>query len=394
MSGWIEFVFWLSILGLAHTYFFYPLVILSLAQFSGKPKKGSELAVSNTELPSVTVLIAAYNAQRHIQERIENLLACDYPPALLRIVVASDGSTDDTASIVRRFANRNVDCLEFPDRAGKSATLIRAMATITSDVVIFSDTSTHFSAQSIKSIGLRFTDPAVGIVSGCVRMLDESGNSAEGAYWQLESRVRRAESRLGLLTGVSGAIYGIRRTFFVIPNRPTTNDDMVFPILLKHHHPCQFVFEPEAIATVGSPCGQEQEFRRRRRIGRGAFQSLGLLWPALLPSCGTSAVALISHKILRWLGPFALIIALLSNLVLAGQSFYFTILMLQCLFYLSALFGQYCPSNIKWIRPAKMVSSFFMMNLALLVGFIDWIVNAGNVTWEPTSRPNRFVPPR
>lgn len=371
-----------------HAYVVYPWLIVWMAR-RGQGRIAPPFSFSATNCPRVSVLISAYNAETSIRERIQNLVACDYPTDRMKILIASDGSTDRTVENARDSHAPNLTVLDFKDRRGKTATLIRSMAMIDSDVVIFSDATSHFSADAIRNLSRHFEDPSVGIVSGSIRMLTETGVNAEGLYWKIESTVRRSEAKLGVVTGVSGAIYAIRRSMFVEPTRPTINDDMLFPILAKHKHRCKFVFDEAAIAEVIVPQGMLTEFRRRRRIGLGALQSLPLLFPVLWASDGLSAFALFSHKILRWAVPFALIVLLVSNLLLLGSMAFQAILAIQLLSFCAALLGLIRASSKAWIRWFAVATSFYMMNFALAIGFLDWLFASQNVVWEPTQRPKR-----
>ncbi len=387
--GWIQVPYWLSVAAIAHAYVVYPWVILRLARRVSKPIS-PPFPTSLAAWPKVAILIAAYNAERSIQARIANLVACDYPTERMAIVIASDGSTDGTIRQARESGAANLTVLEFRERRGKAATLVSALGVIDADVILFTDATSHFTSDAIKNLARHFADESVGIVSGRVCMLTESGLSAEGLYWRLESRVRQSEARLGVVTGVSGAIYAIRRSMFVAPECPTINDDMVFPILAKQKHRCRFVLDDEAVAEVVVSQGMRHEFRRRRRIGLGVFQSLQLLWPAIMVSDRLSAFALLSHKVLRWTVPLALILALASNLMLLGHAFYQVAFGVLLLSILAAIFGLFrTSSSMRWTRWCGVATSFYSMNLALLIGFIDWLFSSKKVVWEPTPRPER-----
>ncbi len=385
---WLQAIFWLSLSALVHTYVVYPLIVIGLARFLGRSVQ-SPLLPPDADLPRVSVLIAAYNAGKHIEERVENLQQCHYPANLLSIVVAADGCTDDTTAKLRAIRDPRVRILDYADRRGKAATLVRAMPTIESDIVVFTDASSHFGVDAILHMVRHFSDPTVGIVSGRVCMLTDSGSHAEGFYWRLESNVRRAEASLGIVTGVSGAIYAMRRSVFVPPDGPTINDDMLFPILAKQRHGCRFVLDEEAVAEVVVPHGYAHEFRRRRRIGKGAIHSFALLRPAMSPAKGASAVALISHKVLRWMGPVLLFLLFVSNLGLVAIPLYAFLLVLQGMLVGAALVGYVVPLRYRWGKLCRIATSFYSMNVAFAFGFADWWTAADTLSWEPTPRPSR-----
>lgn len=398
MGWWIQSLYWISIAAVAHTYIGYPLFIIWLAS-RRTARLASPFPTDATDWPKVAILISAYNAEKCIQARIKNLIECEYPLGRMTIVVASDGSTDATALIAKESDFANLIVMDFKERQGKAANLVRAIdrleGEVDADILVFSDATSHFSTKAITNLARHFVDKTVGVVSGRVCMLTDSGQSSEGLYWRMESRVRQSEANLGIMTGVSGAIYAIRRSMFVEPGCPTINDDMVFPILAKHRHQCRYILDKEAIAEVVVPEGIHHDFRRRRRIGLGVFQSLPLLWTAVRGSDSLTVFALMSHKVLRWLVPFALLLAMTCSLILCRLPLYQVLIGLQLVSIIAALFGLIgtCSSQAghRWSRLCAIATSFYAMNLALLLGFVDWLSLSRKVVWEPTPRPERSL---
>lgn len=391
---WIQVLYWSAVAAILHTYVAYPCFVILLARRRPNANNTPNLSDEDAnQLPRVAILISAYNAGKSIRARIENLCQSDYPTDRMTIVVASDGSTDNTVLAAKETLVSNLVVLDFKERQGKASNLIRSIAKMDAEIVVFSDATSYFPPTAIKNLARHFLDESVGIVSGQVRMLTEDGDSAEGVYWRLESKVRQFEAKLGVLTGVSGAIYAIRRSLFVAPNRPTINDDMVFPILVKQSHRCRYVQDNDAIAEVVVAHGIRHEFRRRRRIGLGVFQSLAILLPLLRTMEPFAAFCLLSHKMLRWLGPFALITIFFCSFLLR-ELFLFQVLiclqLLSLLFALLGLIGASKPSSTpRWNRWCAVATSFYSMNLALLFGFVDWVFASKKVVWEPTPRPER-----
>ena len=391
---WIQVLYWSAVAAILHTYVAYPCLIILQARRRCGASNASELSDNDIDLmPRVAILISAYNAEKSIRARIENLARSNYPTERMTIVVASDGSTDNTVLAAKETHVSNLVVLDFKERQGKASNLVRAIEKIDADIVLFSDATSYFPPTAVTNLARHFKDESVGVVSGQVRMLTEDGDSAEGVYWRLESRVRQSEAKLGVLTGVSGAIYAIRRSLFVAPYRPTINDDMVFPILVKQSHGCRYVQDNHAIAEVIVPHGIRHEFRRRRRIGLGVFQSLPILFPLLPTMEPFAAFCLLSHKMLRWLGPFALITIFVCSFLLRELFLFRVLICLQFFSLLCALLGLIGASKPnstpRWNRRCAVATSFYSMNLALLFGFVDWIFASKKVVWEPTSRPDR-----
>lgn len=383
----LQSAFWVAVSLVFYTYIGYPLLIQVAAHRKGETRSGSG-ELRPEAVPNVTVLIAAHNAAEYILQRIDNLLACDYPAAHLRIVVASDGSTDGTADRVRRHSDPRVAVLDFAVRRGKAATLADAVQRLETDVIVFTDAATYFRADSLLRLTRHFADPTVGIAAGEVGIMDGAGKPIEAFYWRQEMRMRRCEARLGILIGASGAMYAIRRSLFVTPSRPVINDDLVLPTLAQLKHGCRFVIDPSAQAYVSYTGGLLQEFRRRCRIGAGAYQALTVLQPLLHPRHAKQAWAFASRKALRWLCPFLMLIAVVTNGALLGTPAYDSLFALQIGFYGMAVVGLWMRGAGRMARLLRLTTSFCVMNLALLAGFFRWVFDTQQATWHPTPRPN------
>jgi cellulose synthase/poly-beta-1,6-N-acetylglucosamine synthase-like glycosyltransferase len=389
----LSIVLWTSLAVVFYSYVGYPLLIFATSRIARRWASNEARPVScaaestEAELPTVTVLIAAYNAEQQIRQRIQNLLACDYPPERLQILIASDGSTDGTVQLAREFDRANVAVIPFPQRSGKARTLVAAVEFVTSQVIVFTDAATEFESMAIRRLAEHFVDPAIGIVAGKVAILDEHGRESESLYWKSEMMVRRSEAELGLLMGVSGAVYAMRRSIFVAPRRPTINDDMVLPMLAHLKHRCKFVFEESALAYAVSSGGLKTEFRRRCRIGAGGFQSLAVLSCLFRLQHFRQAAAFTSHKLLRWICPFLLILILACNVGLLVMPGYQRLLCIQGAAYLLAVIGLFAPNRGLLTRVARTASAFLIMNLAILAGFFQWLIHADQVLWNPTPRP-------
>ncbi len=364
-----------------------------MARLIGKQNPNASLPSTGLDdsnysaLPSVTVLIAAHNPGEQIVVRIKNLLACDYPLEKTQILVAADGCTDNTVQLVRDFKLSHVNVIDYSQRRGKASTLVEAINHVTSEVILFTDASTRFDVATVRRTASHFQDPSTGIVSGKVTMLDEWGKPVESLYWQSEMMVRRAESSIGLMMGASGAIYAMRRRFFVAPTGPIINDDLVFPMLAYLQHRCRFILEPAAIAFATSYGGLRTEFFRRSRIGAGGYQSLPVLRELFRWKNSWQALGFISHKLLRWICPFLLIVMFVCNLGLLMSPGYQNLLWLQSIAYGLAISGLFTPDRGRVTRLAKTASSFLVMNAALLTGFFQWLANANQVIWNPSPRP-------
>lgn len=372
--------FWCSAGGVGYTYLGYPVLIHTLSRLCGRSQSIPD--VPDSGLPRVALLIAAHNEASVIEERILNALSLDYPRELIDIVIASDGSNDGTPDICRSFEGR-VRVLDFPVRRGKAETLNAAIPHLNADIVAFSDANTSMDPGALRRLASWFTDPRVGAVCGRL-ILSDSGRNADGLYWRFETALKACEGNLGGLLGANGAIYAIRRELFQPLPPGTMVDDFVIPLAAKLKSGCRIVFDPDAIAHEETAPNLRAEFRRRARIGAGALQSLATLWPLLSPRHGWTALALWSHKVLRWACPLLLISALLASIALVGHPVYRAAVILQVAFYALCVIGALVPSANRGIL--RLFPMFAAMNLALLVGFIRWMRGTRSGVWNRTAR--------
>jgi cellulose synthase/poly-beta-1,6-N-acetylglucosamine synthase-like glycosyltransferase len=383
--------FWLCVAGIAYAYAIYPAVLWVLAKCFGSaadpPLRREE------DLPSVSLLIAAHNEAAVIQQRIENALKLDYPKDRLEIVVASDGSDDATVDIARQQGGADVRVLDYPTRRGKAAVLNSAVKELRGAIVTLSDANTFTEAASLRRLASWFADPGVGVVCGRLILSDpNSGKNADGVYWRYETFLKKMESRLGALLGSNGAIYAIRAELFPEIPAGTIVEDFVIPLLARLRSGCRIIYDPAAVAWEPSAPDIRGEFRRRVRIGAGDWQALTLLWPLLRPDQGWIAFTFISHKLLRWLGPFLLLGAIGLNLALIGSAFYSHLAVAQAAGYVLALLGAIVPKGVLAWKPLRVANLFVTMNLALLLGFFRFIVGSHSGAWKPTQRDHRPAP--
>ena len=382
-------LFWLCLSLILYSYVGYPLAICVAARLQGErprhPRRRSADGVRRW--PRVSLIIAAHNEEQVIERRIRNALAIAYPSERLEIIVASDGSTDRTQQLVLGYADQGVRLLDLPQRRGKLHALTQAVASARGKVLVLSDASTEFDPHVVKHLSRHFRDPDVGVACGRLILHDPAtGSNVDGVYWKYETWIKRNEARLGALIGASGAIYAIRRKYFVAPPSHLVIDDFVIPVLARLHFGCRTVYEEQAIARQATPANIRSEFARRARIGAGGFQSIRVLWRLLHPRHGWAATAYLSHKILRWLCPFCLMGLLLTNAALLGEPWFQWIWSVQCMFYLLAAAGLFLRGQWQGLRLIRLTTMFSMMNLALMLGFCRWMLGTQKGVWQRTVR--------
>jgi len=382
--------FWLCLAGVCYAYVGYPLIICCLARWFGRRSQAEPL--SDEELPVLSLLIAAYNEEAVIDERVRNALALDYPADKLEIVVACDGCSDATAAIVERYAHRGVRLLDYPQRRGKATVLNDTFRVLNGDIVMLSDANTNTDASAARKLVRWFRDPMVGVVCGRLVLTDpKTGHNVDSLYWKYETFLKRYEGRLGALLGTNGAIYAIRREQFQPIPANTILDDLVIPLRARLQSNCAIIYDAQAIAYEETPADVRDEFRRRSRIGAGGFQSIGLLGKLLNPRRGWIAFTFLSHKVLRWLCPFLLVGMLLSSMLLSQDSFYAGLLLAQGAFYTLALMLSWVPGQPRAIKPLRLTTMFTSMNAALLMGFWLWASGGQKAAWRRTARLSVMV---
>jgi cellulose synthase/poly-beta-1,6-N-acetylglucosamine synthase-like glycosyltransferase len=363
-------LFWTSLLLLGYTFLGYQLVIALLARFRRWPARD---APNPPERPAV--LIVAHNEEGRIRERIENLLASSLP---LDVAVCSDGSTDATPSEARLAGAR---VFEFPLRRGKAACLSDAIPSLNASIVILTDSRQQFTPQTIPRLVRHFDDPAVGAVSGILRIGDARTSAGTGVniYWKMETSVRQSESDFDSCVGCTGAVYAIRRSLFRPIPADTILDDVVIPmgIALSGH---RVIYDTEAEAFDPQPLDPRAETRRKARTLAGNFQML-LRHPGwLLPWKNRLAFQLISHKYLRLAGPLLLLCALVPCVFLIRVPFYGACLGVEMLLYALAVAGLAIPS-LK-ARFFSIPAGFLFLNLMTLRGFCRFFFGPRGGAWE------------
>ena len=277
-----------------------------------------------------------------IESRIQNALAMNYPRDRFELVIGLDGCTDETAAIVRRYTDGNIRLLDFTQRRGKSSVLNASIVELTGEIVLLSDANTEIDPDAVRQLVRWFRLSRVGIVCGRLVLTDpRTGRNVDSLYWKYETFLKQCEGRLGALLGANGAIYAIRRSLYQKIPSETIIDDFVIPLLAKLRSGCTIIYDLTAVATEETPPDVRSEFRRRRRIGSGGFQSIGILWKLLDPRRGWVAFTFFSHKIIRWFCPFLMVGSLVSNALLLDRPFYRLVLMGQFGFYLVAALARF-----------------------------------------------------
>jgi cellulose synthase/poly-beta-1,6-N-acetylglucosamine synthase-like glycosyltransferase len=362
-----KLLFWISSGFAVYVYVGYPFLLWGLqAVVRSSPAKESVE-------PSVSLLVAAYNEAAVMADKIRNSLVIDYPVDKLEVVIASDGSKDATAEIVRSFAQGDsggrIRLLNFEENRGKMAVLNDAVRELRGDIVAFSDASSMLAADSVHALVQSFSDPRVGAASGVYRLLKKDQarlGAQEDLYWKYETFLKVQEARLGAFTGAHGSLYAIRRALYPFPPPSTINDDFMIPMrILERGY--RVAYEPAAVAY--EEAHEMEGFSRRVRITAGNIEQLREIKSLIWPPRPFVLFCLLSHKTGRLFVPVLMVIALASNIALGRQFPYDWLLLAQVLFYGLAVLGAMVSPKPKVLR---LPYYFCMINSALFA----WVYQA------------------
>jgi poly-beta-1,6-N-acetyl-D-glucosamine synthase len=360
----------------------YPALIAVLARVRPRP-----LRIQDGYEPTVSVIVAAYNEEDVIVWRLANIADLEYPADRIEVIVVADGSDDRTAQLARSMGETKV--LHHPERAGKRAAIERGVGAATGEILLLTDANNRFTPGTIRALVAPFADSSVGVVTGRKAIDDDMGRSldrAEGLYWRYESRIKAWESTVGSTTGVAGEILAFRREAFQFVKPGTMNEDFV-QAMLAAIEGWRVVYAPKAVSLERASATMSDEATRRSRLTTGRWQALRMLLPTLLRRRPLLALQVISHKGLRPLVPFALIVALLSNVVLALQLRWAAwLLLLQAAFYAAAMLGWAAEVAGRRSRLFYVPYYFCRMHVAALAGFRDFAARRQEAVWAKVRR--------
>ena len=376
-----EVVFWSSMMLTGYAYFGYPLLLWTLSLVRAcEVRKGGIT-------PSVTFIVTAFNEEKRILEKLDNTLKLSYPSGLLEIIVASDCSSDRTDDLVKSYESRGVKLIRSTQRKGKEAAQKLAVESAGGDILIFSDVATILSETAITSIVKNFHDPTVGCVSSEDRFVAIDGRaSGEGAYVKYEMLLRSLESRVNSLVGLSGSFFAARASVCKARWSEELQSDFS-TVLNSMRMGLRGVADPDSIGIYKNIADEQKEYERKvRTVLRGIsvfMRSWELVNPLRYP---IFAWQLVSHKLCRWLVPFAMMTALLSNVVLAAGSATYTLLLLgQVIFYGIAVGGVLIKPLLK-LALVRLLSFFLVVNISILLAWIRYWNGERLVAWEPSKR--------
>ncbi len=374
----LQLVFWLAVAVPLYAYLGYPLTLLLLRKVLHR-----EIDKQNIT-PRLSLLIPSYNESENIENKILNSLALDYPADLFEIVVACDGSKDNTPQLAQRMAalpeaQGRVRVLDYPVNMGKIVVLNTSVKELTGEIVVFSDASAILNPNALRLLVRNFADPKVGSVSGkytVIKPNEVNIGGSEDFYWKYETFLKTQESMLASAIGGHGHLHAIRRELYPFPPPGTINDDYIIhaSVIGKGW---RAAYEPEAV--IQEEAKEMTGFGRRIRIMAGNIQQLREIRPLLRPFRPLPVFFFICHKALRLLVPFAMIVALIANVFLLGYPLYRILFAGQVIFYVLALLGCYVRLNPK---PLMLPYYFSMINASAFLGVYYVLTGMKRMPWK------------
>jgi len=388
----LKIIFWMAVTLVAYTYAGYP---LALTLRRSKKTRGANAApFSNTNLsfsfdiPTVTLIIPAHNEERWIARKIENTLALAYPRKKLEIVVASDGSSDLTAEIVRGYEQRGVRLAAFASRLGKQEALNRLAPAAGGEIIVLTDANAMLAPDALTALTAPFVDPRIACAIGrriCIVQRASIASPAESLYWRYESWIKRAEFRWHSCLAATGQLYAVRRNLF--PHVERVGEDFFIPMKILATTGLRVAYVPEAVAAIPAAATLAGEYERKTRAHVSFLLTLPFLKELLIPAGNPVWWQFISHHVMRMLVPPAMAAALVTALLLAPAGhFYLAVLLLQILFYGLALAGWRCA--LANHRPKLFYFPFYFLfvQCALAEAWLRWPAGNYAYAWQPTER--------
>jgi len=384
MESVLIFLLLSAIVFFTYNYFIYPATIIIAAKIL---KTGNEVKSPDITCPSVSFIIAAYNEEKVILQKIKNTLSLDYPNDKLQVIIVSDGSDDNTEAIVKKFSSSDFLSLHQNERNGKSAALNRGVEVATGDILVFSDANNDFCNDAIQQLVKHFDNPDIGAVSGAKHIYENDKRQAatgDGLYWKYESKIKQAESDLGSITGAEGEILALRKKLFKPIDREKINDDaaITFDIIKSGY---RVIYEKNAKAYEEASKDLIEDYNVKVRMTAGGYQTILYEKKYLFPPLNWFAFTFISHKLLRWLAPHFLLLIFIIPVILIHRKEMLFLFLMQVVFYSVSFFG--------WLNRDKNLPGFIyipmyftIMNMALFWGFIRHMKKETASIWTKADR--------
>lgn len=386
--------FWFCVILISYIFIGYGIILFLLTRIKKTFFfwKKTQCISDEKDLPSCSVIIAAYNEEHFIRNKILNTFSLIYPNHLLKIYIVADGSTDQTVNIVKEYPQINL----YYNRArnGKIDAVNRIIEYIDSEIIVFTDANTYLNNNALINICKHYLDPKIGGVAGEKRIfIDEKADASsagENFYWRYESKLKQWDSDLYSAIGAAGELYSIRRVLYESPSPDIILDDFMISmkIAIKGY---RINYEPDAYAMETSSADINEELKRKIRIAAGGIQSIIKLKKLLNPmKYPILSFLYISHRVLRWtIAPFLLILIFILNIYISFESealIYKFLLVTQSSFYCLALIGNYLNKKQLKFKFAFIPYYFCFMNYAVIMGIFKYYTKQQNAIWDKAKR--------
>jgi biofilm PGA synthesis N-glycosyltransferase PgaC len=388
----LEILFFISLFIIVYTYLGYGVLLLFLVKIKKLFTKPFVFE-NSAELPTVGLLIAAFNEVDIIEAKIRDCLNLNYPKEKLEIIFITDGSSDETPTLIAK--NKQVKLLHQDVRAGKMAAIKRAIPQIKSEIIVFTDANTFLNRDAILELVKHYQKEKVGAVAGEKRIsVDSSADASsagEGFYWKYESALKKMDYQLYSNVGAAGELFSIRTNLYQPVETDTIIDDHMIAMRIAEKGYI-IAYEPNAYALETASANSKEELKRKIRIAAGGIQSIIRLKKAANPFRNfTLTFQYISHRVLRWaITPLVMILAFILNILICfkyPESLLFAfILSLQCLFYFASFLGYLLESKKIKIKVFFIPYYFSLMNYAAIAGAIRYFKGKQSAAWEKSKR--------
>lgn len=376
----MRLLFWVSIIGATYSYLLYPIILLAL------PKRRRARTKTSDMMPKVSIIITAYNEQRRIRDKLISTLQIDYPTEKIEIIVASDASSDATDEIVCDFKGKGIHLVKSPDRKGKEHAQGLAIREAAGEILIFSDVATRIPPDSVRKLVRNFAPAQVGAVSSEDRFISREGYVVgEGAYVKYEMWLRRLESDVNSLVGLSGSFFAVRREICSDWDIHVPSDFNVALNCIRRGYVA--ISDPEVLGIYADVKDEKQEYQRKVRTVIRGFTAVFRRFDVLNPfAFGFFAFQLWSHKIMRWLVPWCLMLLLASSAILLGSHWVYTAFFVaQIVFYGLATMGL-LSATLRSKMIVRIPAFFVQTNAAVGHAAILFLLGKRMMTWTPSER--------
>jgi len=391
----LQIIYWLAALGIVHTYVLYPLILKIFS--SGKKYEHPTYQISDKELPKVSILLSIFNEEVVIEDKINSIFNTKYPLEKIEFLIGSDNSTDKSNDIVSRLAkdNSGIKFISYKSRQGKQNVINQLFDKATGEILILTDANVFFDENTLYEIVKYFKNPKVGLVDTLMQhrgLVKEGISIQESAYIGREAQIKNQESILwGTMMGPFGGCYAIRKELYrPVPKNFLVDDFYINMKILEQGHYAINNLEAKVYEDVSNNLWDE--FKRKIRIATGNFQNFSvfgyLLFKGLYSRKALRGLGFtfFSHKVLRWITPFLILIMGIANAFLLNQLFYFILFCGLGFSFLIPLIDTLLKKNSVNISLLRFATHFYSMNLAMLIGFFRFTRGVKSGVWKPTKR--------